>query len=181
MKRQTPVKHANSPRTKARGSLARKPVSLSDLCAVGSPLLDKVCGLLSAGCTVATSAAAIGLAPATLQKWVDLALAGSGRSARLGYLRERILESIAQASAPAEVDVRRRDPKAWLARGPRKLLDNAWSENESTAVPTGPTTTNVLVISGEQSRNALAELQAAGVLTLNAVPALSPAPTPSKS
>jgi hypothetical protein len=85
-----------------------------------------------AGAYLHVAAAAIGVAPDTISRWLK-----KGENARNGsdYSRFRryVLSAVAEASLVAEAQVKQSKPETWLRCGPRRLLGDEWREADGSA------------------------------------------------
>lgn len=156
--------------------------SLASLVRDDNPEYGTMIGYIRAGATPVAAAASIRLSPKTIKEWWSKYQEGSDNH-QINRLGRDIEEAIGQASVVAEASVYDGDKGRWLKTGPRKLLSNCWEDKDTNAVPStpsNPTVNNTLIIGGDLQRDALAALEAAGIiqvrrtnepLTVSALPA----------
>jgi hypothetical protein len=143
-----------------------------------------------AGAYLHVAAAAIGVAPETVSRW--LSKGENAKSGPYAQFRQDVLSAIAGASVVAESQVKQSKPETWLRCGPRRLLGEQWREAESHS-PVAVNVENATIVPPPSLADlaaALIELAKAGIcLPLDAAsepdshclaPAASTPPCPSK-
>jgi hypothetical protein len=128
-------------------------------------LYAKMLGYVRAGAYFHVAAAAIGVAPETVSRWLS-----KGQKAKSGpyaQFRQDVTAAVAEAAVVTEAQVREAKPELWLKCGPRRLLGDEWREDQL------PTTVVNVEASGRDEPSlpdlaaALLELHKAGVITFH--------------
>jgi hypothetical protein len=119
------------------------------------PLYAKMLNYVRAGAYLHVAAAAIGVAPETISRW--LAKGERAKSGHYSQFRQDILAAVAEASVIAESELKSSKPETWLRCGPRRLLGDEWRD----AADQQPTT--VVDVSMPVPPPSLADLAAAMV------------------
>ena len=124
---------------------------------------------LSAGASPGSAGGALGIAPSSIQNWMER---GREKKGRL-YVRfiGDVTRCISEATVLAETKVSKRDEKYWLRHGPAKRIGIEWKEDADTEKQELSTVVNDqahLTADSNDVMLALQELRSAGI-DLNAL------------
>jgi hypothetical protein len=114
---------------------------------------------ISAGCSLASTCASLGLRPDTASKL--LGKAETTKDAAYRKVARDIRGAIGKAMMVSEAEIRKLDPKFWLKQGPGRILTNEWSDESNNASNNNINTASN--ISSDDIISALIQLRQCGI------------------
>ena len=114
---------------------------------------------ISAGCSLASTCASLGLRPDTASKL--LAKAETTKDTAYRKVARDIRGAIGKAMMVSEAEIRKLDPKFWLKQGPGRILTNEWNDESNNASNNNINTASN--ISSDDIISALIQLRQCGI------------------